>query len=57
MLVAGERHLRLILGEYTDHTIRTARTGHCSRSRPPDARIRLPKRPVRASCAGTGSAA
>ncbi|HLX50071.1 MAG TPA: hypothetical protein VKS82_17220 [Streptosporangiaceae bacterium] len=38
-------------------TIRTGRTGHCSRSRPPGARIRLSKWPVCAFCAGTGSAA
>jgi hypothetical protein len=38
-------------------TIRTGRTGHCSRSRSPGARIRLSKWPVYAFCAGTGSAA
>jgi hypothetical protein len=37
--------------------LRTARADHWSRSRPPDARVRLPKRQVRAFCAGTGSAA
>jgi hypothetical protein len=57
MLIAGERHLRLVLGEYADHCKVTGRTGHCSRCRPPGARIRLSKRPLCAFCAGSGSAA
>ena len=57
MLITGERHLRVVLGEYADRCLRTGRTGHCARIRPPGARIRLPERPVCAFCAGTGSAA
>lgn len=40
MLITGERHLRLILGEYADHTTPTARTGRCNSNRPLDVRIR-----------------
>jgi putative transposase len=57
MLVAGERHLRLILGEYADHYNSHRPHRSLQQEPPPDARIRLPKRPVLAFCAGTGSAA
>ena len=35
MLITGERHLRLVLGEYIDHYTSIARTGRCSRARLP----------------------
>jgi transposase InsO family protein len=34
MLVTGERHLRLVLGEYTIITTCIVRTGRCSKARP-----------------------
>ena len=40
MLITGERHLQLVLGEYIDHYSTTGRTGPCTRTRPSDARIR-----------------
>jgi hypothetical protein len=57
MLIAAERHLQLVLGEYADHYKPIGRTGRCARSRPPNARIRLPKAQVSRSCARTGWAA
>ena len=36
MLITSERHLRLVLDEYTDHYNSHRPTGHCSRSRPQD---------------------
>ena len=57
ILVTGERHLRLVLGEYTDHY--NSHRPHRSLQQEPPAgrRIRLSKWPVCAFCAGTGSAA
>jgi putative transposase len=43
LLITGERHLRLVLSEYADHYKRIVRIGHCSTTRPPVVRIRLPK--------------
>jgi putative transposase len=43
MLIAGERHLRLVLGEYADHYNGHGRTGRCTRTRPRGAPIRLRK--------------
>ena len=40
MLITGERHLRLVLSEYVDHTTAIGRTGHCSRTRPQRGLIR-----------------
>ena len=40
MLSTGERHLRLVLDEYVDHTTPIGRTGRYTRIRPPGARIR-----------------
>jgi hypothetical protein len=48
MLITGERHLRLVSGEYAGRCNAHRRTGHGSRIRPPDARIRLSKWPMRA---------
>lgn len=57
MLIAGERHLRLVLSGYA---------GHCNSHRPhralqqgglPGARIRMLWAETSRSCAGTGSAA
>ena len=54
MLITNERHLRLVLGEYTGHY-----DGHRPHRPLPaaGAHIHPPKRTVRAFCAGTGSAA
>jgi putative transposase len=41
LLISGERHLRLVLGEYLDHYNTARPTGRLTRTRPPDARIRL----------------
>jgi hypothetical protein len=57
MLITSERHLRLILGEYTDHYTPIGRTGRCCRTRPPGVGNRPQKGPVCAFCGGTGSAA
>ena len=43
MLITGERHLRLVLGEYVDVVTSIARTERCGRTRPPGVRIRLPR--------------
>jgi putative transposase len=43
MLVAGERHCGWSSASTPITAIRIGRTGHCGRSRPPDARIRLSK--------------
>ena len=40
MLITGERHLQLVLGEYVDHYTLIGRIGRCSRTRPLDAHIR-----------------
>ena len=42
MLIPGERHLQLILGEYAGHYNTHRPHGRCTRTRPPDARIRPP---------------
>jgi putative transposase len=57
MLVTGERHLRLVLSEYTDHynTHRPHRA--LGQSPPAGARIRPLRAPAGGLCAGTGSAA
>ena len=34
MLITGERHLRVVLGEYADRCLRTGRTGHCCQDPP-----------------------
>jgi hypothetical protein len=57
MLIADERHLQLVLGEQPIITAPIDRTGRCARTRPPNARIRLPKAQVSRSCARTGWAA
>lgn len=57
MLITGERHLQLVLGEYVDHYNRPGRTGRCIRTRPPDAKIRPQQAQVPGFCGGTGSAA
>jgi hypothetical protein len=43
MLITGERHLRLVLAEYSTITTSTSRTGRCSKTRPPGVWTRLPK--------------
>ena len=58
MLITGERHLRLVLSEYADHyNTPTDRTGRCTRTRPPDARIQSLQTQISGSCSGIGSAA
>ena len=46
MLITGERHLLLVLGEYAGRCNAHRRTGHGGMSSPPDARIRLSKWPM-----------
>jgi len=57
MLITGEWHLQLVLGEYADHynTHRPHRTQH--RTRPPDAKVRPPQAQISGFCGETGSAA
>ena len=57
MLITGERHLRLVLGEYADHYNGHRPHGPCTRSRPPGARICPQQAQVPGFCGGTGSAA
>jgi hypothetical protein len=57
MLITGERYLRLVLGGYSDHYTRIARTGRCSKARLPDVRVRPIRAPTSGFSAGTGSAA
>ena len=58
MLITGERHLRLVLGEYADHyNAPPAAPDAAARTRPPGARIRLQQAQVSGFCGGTGSAA
>ena len=56
MLITGEGHLRLVLGEYVGHCNAHRPYRTLNRNRPPDVRIRLLRRPVCASCGETGSA-
>jgi transposase InsO family protein len=57
MLVAGERHLRLVLGEYADH-YNSHRSHPSLQQELPAGRAHPPVEiPVCAFCAGTGSAA
>jgi hypothetical protein len=51
MLITGERHLRLVLSEYAEHT------GRSARARPPGVSFRLLWNRMPGSCGGTGSAA
>ena len=57
MLITGERHLRLVHGEYADHYNghRPHRSLH--QKPPPGARIRPQQVQVSGFCGGTGSAA
>jgi len=53
MLVTGERHLRLVLREYTDHYD----SAHCNRDRLPGVPVHLRQARTSGFCAGTGSVA
>jgi hypothetical protein len=57
MLITGERHLRLVLSEYTDHYTSIARTGRCSRARLPGVGSHLLQAQTSRFSAATGSAA
>jgi hypothetical protein len=57
MLIIGERHLRLVLGEYTDH-YEGHRPHRVLRQNPPAGRAHpTAETTACAFCAGTGSAA
>jgi putative transposase len=57
MLIPGERHLQLVLGEYVDH-YNTHRPHRTLRQSPPTGRpYPLPQAQVSRFCAGTGWAA
>jgi putative transposase len=54
MLIAGERHLRLVLGEYTGH-YNTHRPRRTLQQNPPGGRVHPPETwPVCTFCAGIG---
>jgi hypothetical protein len=57
MLIAGERHLRLVLSEYADHYNLHRRTGRCTRGHLPGIRIRLLRLRTSGFYAETGSVA
>ena len=57
MLITGERHLRLVLSEYTDAATSIARTGRCSRARLPGVGSHLLQAQTSRFSAATGSAA
>jgi hypothetical protein len=57
MLITGERYLQLVLSEYADHYTPIGRTGPGAEPIRRAGRIRPPRRPTCAFCAGTGSAA
>ena len=57
MLITGERHLRLVLGEYADH-YNPHRPHRALQQNPPAGRPHPPAQaPASGFCAGTGSAA